>query len=367
MGYNWIGNAGHGLKNDGGFDPGAIGPTGLREADVTKKILDYWVRYMQANGAKVVLAIQDGDLFDIYTRANQVGAETPGDERFVSFHINSSSSPDPNGEEVYALAPGGEREALAKLINAELAKLGFYNRGVKNANFAVLRETDMPAVLVEAGFISNPGEEASLKTEAFCMKIAKASATGCLKHEGKTLTVDPFNAPTNLGQTRPVLSKGAKGPAVVEAQNRLLAWGYALPQWGADGDYGDETIAAVKAFQADHGLQVDGWIGANTWDALLKDPPAQQPEPAPAPVEPPAPVADPEKEALKDQVKTLTTANQVLTVELNQAKDQVAELAKYKAAAEIDLEKLQQLVIDLQDEAAKANVFREACKEFFGL
>ena len=68
----------------------------------------------------------------------------------------------------------------------------------------------------------------------------------------------------------PTLRKGAKGERVRELQEKLLALGYQLPRYGADGDYGAETIAAVKEFQKDHGLTADGVCGPKTWAALKK-------------------------------------------------------------------------------------------------
>lgn len=68
------------------------------------------------------------------------------------------------------------------------------------------------------------------------------------------------------------IRKGDKGPVVKYAQQLLLDRGYKLPKWGADGDYGNETVAAVKAFQKDWGLTQDGIIGPKTW-AMLKSSP----------------------------------------------------------------------------------------------
>ena len=68
------------------------------------------------------------------------------------------------------------------------------------------------------------------------------------------------------------IRKGDKGPVVKYAQQLLLDRGYKLPKYGADGDYGSETVAAVKAFQKDWGLKQDGIIGPKTW-AMLKSSP----------------------------------------------------------------------------------------------
>ncbi len=64
------------------------------------------------------------------------------------------------------------------------------------------------------------------------------------------------------------LRKGSTGAAVKELQTLLMKHGYDLPRYGADGDFGNETLAAVKAFQSDKGLEVDGAVGPITWAAL---------------------------------------------------------------------------------------------------
>lgn len=70
----------------------------------------------------------------------------------------------------------------------------------------------------------------------------------------------------------PTLRKGSNGDAVKELQNLLLSHGYELPKYGADGDYGAETVTAVKKFQKDNGLDADGICGPKTWAALKAAP-----------------------------------------------------------------------------------------------
>lgn len=71
--------------------------------------------------------------------------------------------------------------------------------------------------------------------------------------------------------TRSTLRKGDKGDPVKELQELLLQHDYILPKYGADGDYGSETVNAVKAFQKANGLEVDGVTGAKTWAALEQE------------------------------------------------------------------------------------------------
>ena len=73
-----------------------------------------------------------------------------------------------------------------------------------------------------------------------------------------------------LSETRPVVRKGSKGTAVTELQTMLLKLGYDLGPCGVDGDFGKSTDAAVRSFQSDHRLTVDGVVGKNTWSELEK-------------------------------------------------------------------------------------------------
>lgn len=77
-------------------------------------------------------------------------------------------------------------------------------------------------------------------------------------------------------ETVVTLRKGSNGSAVKELQELLLKHGYELPNYGADGDYGKETVDAVKKFQRANGLFVDGVTGVQTW-AVLRKPVEKQP------------------------------------------------------------------------------------------
>lgn len=76
----------------------------------------------------------------------------------------------------------------------------------------------------------------------------------------------PSEAPAAVSE--PTLRKGMRGDAVRRMQQALLEHGYALPHYGADGKFGAETRAAVRAFQTAAGLTVDGVCGPKTWAAL---------------------------------------------------------------------------------------------------
>ena len=78
------------------------------------------------------------------------------------------------------------------------------------------------------------------------------------------------DTPAAPSPARPTLRLGAKGDAVREMQQLLLQAGESLPRWGADGDFGSETLAAVRSFQRKHQLAVDGICGPRSWNALLE-------------------------------------------------------------------------------------------------
>ena len=77
----------------------------------------------------------------------------------------------------------------------------------------------------------------------------------------------------------PALKKGNKGEYVKLLQTKLLEHGYSLPRYGADGDFGNETLSALKAFQKDHGLTADGIAGKKTWAALNEEKPKEPEKP----------------------------------------------------------------------------------------
>jgi len=166
-------NYGHGPKNVG-YDPGAIGPTGYKEATQNKEVGELVVAKLKANSWEI-LAIQDGDLNDVTDQSNNYKPNA-----FLSIHANSFADPSAHGVETIALGPGGMGEKIAREIQKELvAATGLTDRGVKFSNLHVLRETKgYPAALVEIGFISNPAEEALMKRDSWDELVALAICRG---------------------------------------------------------------------------------------------------------------------------------------------------------------------------------------------
>lgn len=82
---------------------------------------------------------------------------------------------------------------------------------------------------------------------------------------------DPEDDGEGQGTTRPLLRKGARGEDVRYLQTVLIACGFVLPRYGADGSYGAETIEAVMQYQMDRGLDPDGICGPKTWGAIERE------------------------------------------------------------------------------------------------
>jgi N-acetylmuramoyl-L-alanine amidase len=164
----------------GGRDPGAVGPNGLKEAAVNLAVAKKAADMLRQAGAEVKLTRTTDVFVDLQPRcdiANSFGADY-----FVSIHCNSAGTPQAEGTETYCYKLGGQGEALAKAVQAELiAATGRADRGIKTANYYVLRKTNMPAVLVELAFISNPEEERLLGSPDYQEKCATAIAKGISK------------------------------------------------------------------------------------------------------------------------------------------------------------------------------------------
>ena len=92
----------------------------------------------------------------------------------------------------------------------------------------------------------------------------------CVNDTVPTPAPDPDDGfPANTGW-RPTIRRGNKGADVIECQTMLTRLGYDIGKTGIDGDFGRATEAAVRSFQSDNGLVIDGVVGVMTWDALDK-------------------------------------------------------------------------------------------------
>lgn len=159
----------------GGEDSGATG-NGLTEKEINLTL----AKLVQAELAAyqtAVLLTRDGDI-NVGLSARAELANKQHANFFLSLHVNAGGG---SGFESYIHPRAtAETENLRKIIHQGIARFyagrGFADRGMKTADFAVLRETDMPAVLLENLFIDNPRDAACLADSAFLKALAGAVA-----------------------------------------------------------------------------------------------------------------------------------------------------------------------------------------------
>ena len=211
----------------GGRDPGAVGRRGTREKDVTLAVAKKLKKVISATpGFKAVLT-REGDQFVVLRKRVEKARKHQAD-LFISLHADAFKSPNVEGASVYALSLNGasseaarwiaEKENASDLIGGvslddkddliasvlldlsqsatiqdslelgsdvlkHLGKVGKLNKDqVQQAGFAVLKAPDMPSILIETAFISNPKEERRLKSSKHQHKLAKAIFSGIRTH-----------------------------------------------------------------------------------------------------------------------------------------------------------------------------------------
>jgi N-acetylmuramoyl-L-alanine amidase len=214
----------------GGEDPGAIGPSGLREKDVVLQIALRLRDALNAQKGMRAMLTRDDDFFvplhERVRKARRVQADL-----FVSIHADAFITPQARGASVFALSANGASSSAARwLANKEnaadlvggvnvkaadatvlralidmsttaqikdslrvgsevlgqIGKVGKLHKGsVEQAGFAVLKAPDIPSILVETAFISNPEEEAKLRDAGYQGELVSALANGIKRYFAK--------------------------------------------------------------------------------------------------------------------------------------------------------------------------------------
>jgi N-acetylmuramoyl-L-alanine amidase len=142
----------------GGDDPGAV-YLGRKESDDVLRLGTEVARDIRRHGVSVD-ETRTADI-DVPLRQRTDLENKQAYDYFISFHRNAFMKEAANGAETYVFTEASEKsKALALKIQAAIADVGFSSRGVKTANFHVLRESRAPAVLVEIGFIDNSQDNA---------------------------------------------------------------------------------------------------------------------------------------------------------------------------------------------------------------
>lgn len=164
-------DAGH-----GGKDPGAAGRSGLNEKDVNMQVA-LKVADLLMDRYTVVMTRTDDQYVSLGKRCDI--ANQSKSRLFVSIHCNAAENHEANGIETFHYYTSTRGKLFANAIQRGLIALtDRRDRGVKAAGFQVLRDTSMPATLVELGFITNTEEEQLLQKEEFQNACAKAIVKG---------------------------------------------------------------------------------------------------------------------------------------------------------------------------------------------
>lgn len=182
-------DAGH-----GGFDPGAIGPAKNVEKDITLAISNKLTYHLSQSGALVIntrdededlAGSSSGSLLERKRKdlaARVAIAENNHADLYVSIHTNADVSPRWFGAQTFYSGNSEQAKKIAEDIQGELiAQLGNTTRKAKTGNYYVTDKTDMTAIIVEVGFLSNPREEQLLANEDYQEKVAYAIFCGIAK------------------------------------------------------------------------------------------------------------------------------------------------------------------------------------------
>ena len=258
----------------GGSDPGAIGVNGLREKDLNLEVLTAATNLLRAQGYNVInnRTTDTSRSIEQDTRlANESGVDA-----LIEIHQNSNPGVPATGSEAFiSVRELPKARQLASSILLNLESLGFTNRGVKTLqnqngqdNFAILRNTQMPALLLETAFINNYADMANFDAE----KIAQAIASA---------VQDVFPVSSNENSHNPKCSGlpaypgtlfkiGSQNDYVRQIQHCLNCVG-TYTHIKEDGIFGTQTHAATIAFQKAFSLNSDGIVGPLTWAKLSKE------------------------------------------------------------------------------------------------
>ena len=297
-------NAGHGLKTAGKRCLKKLDPNETREWTLNSRICEKIEEKLKAYADIDIIRLDDPTgQKDIALKTRTDTANKYGADFYLSIHHNAGIKGGTGGgveTYIYTTANKQSKEWQEAIYNALIKHTGLKgNRadGTRQANFHECRESKMPCVLIEAGFMDSKTDTPIILTDDFAEQVAIA----CVE----------------VIVTKANLKKKTSGTAKVEKEeNKILAWqkaaikdGFKFPKYGADGQWGSEceqvakkaivkkrltytyknltkivqkavgvttdglcgkdTESAIKKYQKAHKLTVDGQVGLKTWKAIL--------------------------------------------------------------------------------------------------
>ncbi len=200
-------DAGHGYNT-----PGKRSPDGMREYEFTRAVANY-AKQLLANYKNVTVYFSHSDQEDVPLQARTNKANSLNVDIFVSIHANAFGSGGWNnvgGIEtyVYPSRPPVAYQLAQKIQRNLVVATGLENRGVKTADFHVLRETKMDAVLAECGFMTNPNEIKLLRSETYRKTVAEAIVKGLADQFKLQRKENAAPAPSKAPSAAPSSKKG---------------------------------------------------------------------------------------------------------------------------------------------------------------
>lgn len=177
-------DAGH-----GGFDPGKVGKDDVYEKDINLDIAKKLQKYFEQSGATIIMTRTDDNATastkneDMRKRKEIVNKSKA--DILISIHQNSYEDPSVSSPQVFYYGTSLESELLAKDVQKEMNLELSPNRerdAQKNDSYYILKETDIPAIIAECGFLSNPEEKALLLTDDYRDKIAWSIYVGTINY-----------------------------------------------------------------------------------------------------------------------------------------------------------------------------------------
>lgn len=288
----------------GGSDPGAV--KYVTEKNVNLKMALACRDYLEKKGVEVKISRTTDIDKDLNARINECNKYNP--DLAVDIHNNAGGG---DGFEVYHTIYGGTGKTLAKNIEDEVKKIGQNSRGLKTRKrndgtdyFGFIKFISCPSIICEGAFVDTKADAAQIDEDKEAKAFGEAYARGILKTLGISNNNKPgekvkekesetdrikdlkraLNKDNNSGlsvdgiiepaTTKVVknnyLSNFTRGEFVKWTQKQLKRKGYNIGSYGIDGGYGTDTEKAVRKYQKDKKLSVDGCVGIEVVKSLVK-------------------------------------------------------------------------------------------------
>ena len=183
----------------GGKDPGALGSNNTKESDTVLKIGMLVKSKLEKQSEKVITTRESDTFYSLEYRSNKANKNSC--DYFISIHMNSSTNKTAKGTETWVYDSNSKIYNLAQNLSSNLStNLKTPNRRVKESKkFSVLKNTKMPALIIEIDFISNPEIEDLCLKENYLQKVAQTIASTLLNFIDKEVVSNPSLHKVTIG------------------------------------------------------------------------------------------------------------------------------------------------------------------------